>query len=101
MDRAHRNLAVAVGAAKDQAKQILSQLERQGHAHSGRSSTLYLALVMIHQQVQAADPSSVPLKHFLPDLEQLTRRCEGTLAPVKPLLEAAVRLAREEGEGGA
>jgi hypothetical protein len=98
MDQAHRTLALAVGAAKDQAKVVLGKLER-GHLQSGGSSTLYLALVVIHQQLQTVDPTAVPVSHFLPDLEQLARRCEGPLAPVKPLIEAAVRLAREAAEG--
>ena len=97
MNRSHQTLALAVGAAKDHAKAILAQLEREGHAQTARSSTLYLALVMIHQQLRGAEQSRTPVTRYIPDLEQLARRCEGKLAPVKPLIEAAIQLAREAG----
>ena len=35
-----------------------------------------------------------PLEHFVPDLEQLTRVCGDRLASVKPLVEAALGVAR-------
>ncbi len=94
MDSTHQNLAIAVGAARDQAKELLSQLERQGHGRTGKSSAVYLALAMIHKRLLAIDPAPPPVAHFVPDLEQLVRGCEGKLSPVKPLLEAAIRVAR-------
>src|SRR5713101_5834652 len=94
MDSAHQHLAIAVGAAKDQAKELLSQLERQGHAQTGKSSAVYLALVTIHKRLETVNPPPPPVTHFVPDLEQLVRGCQGRLAPVKPLVEAALRVAR-------
>lgn len=35
MGSTHQPFAMAVGAARDQAKALLSQLERQGHGQTG------------------------------------------------------------------
>jgi hypothetical protein len=93
MGLAHQNLAVAVGAAKEQAKALVLDVQRRGIGPTGRSSSVYLSLVVIHKQLLSADPPAVA--HFIPDLEQMVRACVGTLAPVKPLIEAALRVARE------
>jgi len=53
---------------------------------------VYLALMVLHKRLQAADPP--PVQHFIPDLEQLTRACGDKLASVKPLVEAALGIAR-------
>jgi hypothetical protein len=95
MGSTQQQFAIAVGAARDQAKHLLSQLERQGHGQTGKSSAVYLALVAIHKRLLTLDPPPPPVGHFVPDLEQLIRWCEGRLSPVKPLLEAALRVAHE------
>jgi len=92
MAPAHQNLAVAVGAAKEHARTVLQQFERRGDARTGRSSSVYLALMVLHKRLLAVDPP--PVQHFVPDLEQLTRACGDKLASVKPLVEAALGVAR-------
>jgi hypothetical protein len=47
MDSAHQHFAIAVGAARDQAKELLSQLERQAHGQTGKSRAMYLVLSTI------------------------------------------------------
>lgn len=88
----HQNLSVAVGAAKDQARALLREFERRGDPLTGRSSAVYLALVVIHERLLAADPP--PVAHFIPDLEHLSRTCSARLASVRPLIEAALDVAR-------
>lgn len=66
MSLAHQNLAVAVGAAKEQAKILVLDVQRHS-VPTGRSSSVYLSLVVMHQQLLAADPP--PIAHFIPDLE--------------------------------
>jgi len=88
----HQNLAVAVGAAKDLARALLERYERQGDARTARSSAVYLALVVMHERLLAADPP--PVAHFIPDLEHLSRSCSTKLASVQPLIEAALAVAR-------
>jgi hypothetical protein len=63
---------------------------------TGRTSSAYLALAVMHKQLLTVDPP--PIAHFIPDLERLVRACSGGLAPVKPLIEAALRIAREAGD---
>ena len=93
MDAVQQHLAIAVGAARDRAQELLSQLERQGHSQTGKSSAVYLALVTIHKRLVTVNPPPPPVTHFVPDLEQLVRGCEAKLAPVRPLLEAALHVA--------
>ena len=93
VDSVQQHLAITVGAARDRAKELLSQLERQGHSQTGKSSAVYLALVTIHKRLVTVNPPPPPVTHFVPDLEQLVRGCEARLAPVRPLLEAALRVA--------
>ncbi|HZI21460.1 MAG TPA: hypothetical protein VFD76_03055 [Gemmatimonadales bacterium] len=95
MSLAHQNLAVAVGAAKQLAKSLLLDSERDGTAPTGRSSALYLSLMVMHKQLLVAEPPPPPVSQFAADLEQLARACKGRMDPVKPLIEAAVRVARE------
>lgn len=92
MAQSHQNLAVAVGAAKDHARALLQELERRGDVLTGRSSAVYLALVVMHERLLAADPP--PVAHFIPDLEHLSRACSTRLASVKPLIDAALGVAR-------
>lgn len=88
----HQNLAVAVGGAKDYVRALLERFERQGDARTGRSSAVYLALVVMHERLLAADPP--PVAHFIPDLEHLNRSCSTKLASVQPLIQAALDVAR-------
>ena len=98
MALAHQNLAVAVavGVAKEHARTVLQQFEHRGDARTSRSSSVYLALMVLHQRLLVADPP--PVQHFVPDLEQLTRACGDKLASVKPLVEAALGVARRNPE---
>lgn len=90
----HQNVALSVHKARDEAKAILQQHETQGHPETGRSSSLYLALVMLQKRLLAVDPPPPPIAQFIPELNQLASECAGTLAPIKPLLEEALRVAR-------
>ena len=92
MSIAHQSLALAVGAAKEQARVLLKEFERRGDMLTGRSSAVYLALVVMYERLLAADPP--PVAHFIPDLEHLSRTCGARLAPVKPLIDAALAVAR-------
>ncbi len=94
MSIAHQNVALAVHKARDEAKAILQQHETRGHPDTARSSGLYLALVMLQKRLLAVDPPPPPIAAFIPELEQLGSECNGTLAPIKPLLEEALRVAR-------
>jgi hypothetical protein len=92
MALAHQNLAVAVGAAKEHVRTVLQQHEDRGDTRTSRSSSVYLALMVLHKRLLAADPP--PVRHFIPDLEHITRACGDKLASVKPLVEAALGVAR-------
>lgn len=94
MGVAHQNVGLAVQKARDQAKTILNTLQGQGHPETGRSSALYLALVTIQKRLLAADPPPPPVGDFIPQLEQLAQECSERLAPVKTLIEDALRVAR-------
>ena len=94
MSVAHQNLALAVLKARDEAKTVLRLLESQGHPETGQSNALYLALVMLQKRLQSVDPPPPPVVQFISELEQLASECQGKLTPVKPLIEAAVHLAR-------
>lgn len=94
----HQNLGVAVHKARDQAKELLTLLESQGHPQTGQSNSLYLALVTIQKRLFTIDPAPPPVASFVSELEQLVRACEGKLAPVKPLIEDALRMARGGGK---
>jgi hypothetical protein len=88
-----QDLVLLVAKARDQAKELLTVLESQGHPQTNRSSSLYLALVSIRKRLLAVDPV-LPVARSVPDLEQLVTLCDGKLATIKPVLEDAVRLAR-------
>ena len=94
MSIAHQNVALAVHKARDEAKAILNQLETEGHPETGQSSALYLALVMMQKRLLAVDPPPPPIAKVIPELEQLASECDGTLAPIKPLIDEALRVAR-------
>lgn len=94
MSIAHQHVAVVVHKARDEAKAILQQHESLGHPETAQSSALYLALVMLQKRLLAVDPPPPAIAAFIPELEQLGSECRGTLAPIKPLLEEALRLAR-------
>jgi len=94
MSIAHQNVGRAVHKARDEAKAILGRLEVQGHPQTSQSSALYLALVMMQKRLLAVDPPPPPLAQVIPELTQLASQCEGTLAPIKPLIDEALRVAR-------
>ena len=89
-----QDLVLAIGEARDRAKELLSLLESQGHPQTNESSSLYLALVTVQKRLRTVDPAPPPVARFVPELEELVALCEGKLAPIKPLLEAALRIAR-------
>ena len=91
---AHQNVARVIHKARDEAKAILSKLEVLGHPETSQSSALYLALVMLEKRLLAVDPPPPPLAQVIPELTQLASQCEGTLAPIKPLIGEALRVAR-------
>ncbi len=95
MSLPHQNLAVAIAAAKQMAKSLLLDIERDGTAPTGRSSALYLSLMVMHKQLLVTEPPPPPVSQFAADLEQLARACHGRMDPVKPLIEEALRIARE------
>ena len=94
MSVVHQNVGAAVHKARDEAKRILTDLETRGHPQTNQSSGLYLALVGIQKRLLSIDPPPAPIALAIADLEQLLRQCDGTLAPVKPLIEEALRIAR-------
>jgi hypothetical protein len=87
-------VGVAVRAARDEAKHILTQLETRGHPQTNQSSALYLALVGIQKRVLAVDPPPASMAQTALDLEDVLRQCTGKLAPVQRLIAAALRLAQ-------
>ena len=93
MGNSRQDLVLVIAKARDQAKELLTVLESQGHPQTNRSSSLYLALVSVQKRLLAVDPV-VPVARLVPDLEQLVTLCDGKLATIKPVLEDAVRLAR-------
>ncbi len=92
MANPRQDLIRVIGEARDQAKELLTLLESQGHPQTNQSSSLYLALVMVQKRLQTLDPP--PVSQLVPELEQLASLCEGKLAPIKPLLEKALSIAR-------
>jgi hypothetical protein len=95
MSVVHQNVGLAVRRARDEAKRILTELESRGHPQTNQSSALYLALVGIQKRLLAVDPPPAPIAQFISDLEELLRQCAGKLAPVKPLIEDALGIARK------
>lgn len=85
-----RALVALLERAREQVRALVDTLERRGHGEIGPSSGLYLSLVALLKRVRV----ELPATHIAPELEQLVRQCEGELAPVKPALEQALRLAR-------
>lgn len=90
----HQDLVLAINKARDQAKELLTLLESQGHPQTNESSSLYLALVSVQKQLQTVGPTPPPVSRFVPELQQLVAACGGKLASIKPLLEEALRIAR-------
>jgi len=88
-----QDLVLVISKARDLAKELLTQLETQGHPQTNQSSSLYLALVSMQKRLLTVD-SPPPVSAFVPELVQLVALCEGKLAAVKPLLEEALRRAR-------
>ncbi len=90
----HQDLVRVIHKARDQAKDLLTRLENQGHPQTNQSSSLYLALVSIQKRLLTVDTTPLPVSQFVPELEQLVALCDGKLATIKPLLEEARRIAR-------
>jgi len=91
LSTAREDLVRAIGAARDQAKKLLTALEQQGHPETSRSSALYLALVSIRKRLTKDEQ---PPAALVTELEQLLTVCEGKLARIKPDLEDALKIAR-------
>lgn len=89
-----QDLVLVIGKAREQAKELLTLLEGQGHPQTNESSSLYLALVSIQKRLLTVDPAPPPVSRFVPELKQLVALCDGKLAAIKPLLEEALRIAR-------
>jgi hypothetical protein len=96
MDIAHQHLTIAVGAAKEHARALVVDPRAQ---MTGRSSSLYLSLVVMHRRLLAPNPQPPSVQHFIPDLEHLVLLSKGQFVSVRPLLEAALRIARDDGGG--
>ncbi len=86
-------LIATVQKARDQTKEILRGLEQTGHPQTNESSSIYLALVMLQKRL-ATFRAGAPLGEFVAELGQLATMCTGKLAPLKPLLDEAERIAR-------
>ena len=86
-------LADVVQKARDQAKAILRDLEQAGHPQTSESSGLYLSLVVLQKRLANLRPGA-SLVEFVAELEQLARMCTDKLAPLKPLLDDARRIAK-------
>jgi hypothetical protein len=85
-----RAIVALLERAREQVRALVDALERRGHGEIGASSGLYLGLVALRKRVSV----ELPATNIAPELEQLVRQCEGELAPVRPALEQALRLAR-------
>jgi hypothetical protein len=85
-----RALVALLERAREQVRTLVDALERRGHGEIGAASGLYLGLVALRKRVSV----ELPATNIAPELEQLVRQCEDELAPVKPALEQALRLAR-------
>jgi hypothetical protein len=94
MSVVHQNVGLAVRKARDEAKRILTELETRGHPQTNQSSALYLGLVGIQKRLLTVDPPPAPIAQSIADLEGLLRQCEGKLAPVKTLIEEALRIGK-------
>ena len=93
MGGSRQDLIIAIARARDQAKQLLTLLESQGHPQTNQSSSLYLALVSLQKRLRVED-AAAPLARLAPELEQLVTLCVGKLATIKPLVEDALRITR-------
>jgi hypothetical protein len=93
MSQMHNNLSVAVGAAKEQARALLFESRRQGTVPNDRFMSVYLALTVMHRELQEDDPPSID--RFIPELKHAILECDDALGGVKGLLEAALVVARD------
>jgi hypothetical protein len=87
-----QTLAQVIQQARDEAKTILSALERAGHPQTEESSAVYLGLVTLQKRLGATGPSAA--SGLAPGIEQLAALCTRKLERLKPLLEQAARLTR-------
>jgi hypothetical protein len=91
LSTSREDLVRVISTARDQAKKLLTALEQQGHPETSRSSSLYLALVMMRKRLTKDEESPAVL---VTELEQLVTLCEGKLARIKPDLVDALKIAR-------
>ena len=86
-------LVRVIQQARNEAKEILTGLERIGHPETSRSNSLYLSLVMLQKRV-VAKGAGASLAEFVTELDQFAGLCDGKLAPLKARLAEAARIAR-------
>jgi hypothetical protein len=87
-----QTLAQLIQQARDEAKTILSALEKTGHPQTEESSSVYLGLVTLKKRLAATGPSGAAV--LAPEMDQLAALCTRKLERLKPLLAQAARLAR-------
>ena len=91
---AHQNLVAAVRAARDRVRELSGFLASEEDPQAGASNALHLALGSLQKRLLSGDPEPQALASLVPELEQLTAHCAGKLAPVRPLLDTVLRIAR-------
>jgi hypothetical protein len=91
MSQAREHLSLGVGAALEQVRQLLFESRRRGNYPSDRCMSVYLALSVMHRELQ--DDLAPPNDRFIPELKHAILECDGPLGGVKALLEAALRVA--------
>lgn len=87
-----QTLAQLIQQARDEAKAILSALERVGHPQTEESSAVYLGLVTLQKRLAATGPGGASA--LASEIDQLAALCARKLDRLKPLLEEAARRAR-------
>jgi hypothetical protein len=96
VDTAHQHLTIAVGAAKEHARGLVVD---RSTAMTGRSSSLYLSLVAMHRDLLTVELPGAPMDHFVPELQRLLLLSRGHFVSVRPLIEAALRVALDGNRG--
>jgi hypothetical protein len=99
MSAVHRNVALAVHEAAEETRAILTVLEKAGHpptGQTGQTAFLLLALTSLEKRLlEVEQPSPPSIDVVVLELELLARECAGRLAPIEPLIEKALRIARQ------
>jgi hypothetical protein len=92
MSHARANLSIAVSAAKEQARALVFESRRRGTAPSDQCMSVYLALIVMHRELQDDRASIDP---FVPQLKHAILECDDSLGAVKaPARGGAARGAR-------